>query len=98
MESQEISLDLLENINYCRVVVRITQIKVVSALCKRGQLNIVVHMPTSESGKRELAQRVSDVHARAVNHRLKSLNCPEQQKLALLNAIIETKKEKNKGE
>lgn len=73
-------------------------VREVSALRKRGQLNIVVHMPTSESGKRELAQRVSDVHASAVNHRLKSLNCPEQQKLALLNAIIETKKEKNKGE
>ena len=63
---------------------------------KRGQLNVVVHMPTSESGKRELAQRVSDVHANIVNNRLKSLNCPEQQKLALLNAIIETKKEKEK--
>lgn len=71
-------------------------VREVSALRKRGQLNIVVHMPTSESGKRELAQRVSDVHASAVNHRLKSLNCPEQQKLALLNAIIQTKKENKK--
>lgn len=64
---------------------------------KSGQVNIIMHFPTSETGKRELADRVSDVHASTVTQRLKSLNCPTQQKLDLLDAIIATVKENNRG-
>ena len=55
-------------------------------------INLIVYDPKTEAGKEELARRVSDVHAAAVNQRLKSLNCPTSQKLALLDAVIETKK------
>lgn len=55
-------------------------------------INLIVYYPKTEAGKEELARRVSDVHAAAVNQRLKSLNCPTSQKLALLDAVIETKK------
>ena len=63
---------------------------------KRGQVNIVMYFPTSEKGKTGLARRVSDVHASAVNQKLKSLNCPTSQKLALLDAVIETVKERSR--
>ena len=39
-----------------------------------------------------MVRRVYDVHAAVVNQRLKSLNCLTSQKLALLDAVIETKK------
>ena len=63
---------------------------------KRGQVNIVMHFPTSKKGKAELARRVSDVHASAVSQKLKSLNCPTSQKLELLDAVIETVKERSR--
>ena len=60
-------------------------------------VNVIVYYPKTEEGKEELARRVDDVHAAAVNQRLKSLNCPTSQKLALLDAVIETRK-KESGE
>ena len=60
-------------------------------------VNLIVYHPKTEAGKDELARRVADVHAAAVNQRLKSLNCPTSQKLALLDAVIETRK-KESGE
>ncbi len=44
----------------------------------------------------ELAKRVSDVHAAAVTQRIKSLNCPTSQKLELLDAVIDTVKERSR--
>jgi len=55
-------------------------------------VNLIVYYPKTEEGKEELARRVSDVHASAVTQRLKSLNCSTQQKLDLLDAVIETVK------
>ena len=63
---------------------------------KHGQVNVIMYFPASENGKVELAQRISDVHACAVNQQLKSLNCPTQQKLDLLDAVIETAKARSK--
>ena len=60
-------------------------------------VNVIVYYPKTEEGKEELARRVADVHAAAVNQRLKSLNCPTSQKLALLDAVIDTRK-KESGE
>ena len=61
-------------------------------------IRVIVYYPKTEAGKEELARRVSDVHAAAVNQRLKSLNCPTSQKLALLDAVIETRKENRERE
>ena len=44
----------------------------------------------------ELAKQVSDVHAAAVIQRIKSLNCPTRQKLGLLDAVIESVKERSR--
>lgn len=65
-------------------------------LRKHGPVNVIVYLPKTEEGKKQLAQCVSDVHASAVNQKLTSLNCPTQQKLELLNAIIETVKSNSK--
>lgn len=64
----------------------------VTAIRKMASIHVIVHYPKTEAGKEELARRVSDVHATAVNQRLKSLNCPTSQKLELLDAVIKTKK------
>ena len=59
-------------------------------------INVILHFPTTEEGKEALARRVSDIHAAAVIQRIKELNCPTQQKLDLLDAVIITAKEKNR--
>jgi hypothetical protein len=59
-------------------------------------INLIVYSPKTEEGKAELAKRVSDVHASAVTQRIKSLNCPTSQKLELLDAVIETAKERSR--
>lgn len=63
---------------------------------KMASINLIVYFPKTEEGKEELARRVSDVHAAAVNQRLKSLNCPTQQKLDLLDAVIETANQRSR--
>ena len=65
---------------------------------KQGQVNIIMHFPKTEKDKDALAHRISDVHASAVNQRIKSLNCPTQQKLNLLDAIIETAKVRSRNQ
>lgn len=59
-------------------------------------INVIVYYPKAEEGQIELAKRVSDVHAAAVNQRLKSLNCPTSQKQELLDAVIETVKKNSR--
>lgn len=62
---------------------------------RMAPINVIMHFPSTENGKKELARRVSDVHAAAVIQRIKELNCPTQQKLDLLDAVIKTAKENN---
>lgn len=38
--------------------------------------------------QRELSKRVATVHAQVVMEKIKALNCPLEQKVALLDAII----------
>lgn len=63
---------------------------------KMAPINVIVYYPKTAEGKEELARRVSDVHAEAVNQRLKSLNCPTQQKQELLDAVINTINKKSR--
>ena len=63
---------------------------------RHGQVNVIIYYPKSEKGKDDLARYVSDVHASAVNQHLKLLDCPTQQKLNLLDAVIETAKARSK--
>ena len=70
----------------------------VTVIRKMAPINLIMHFPKTEAGKRELAQRVSDVHASAVTQRLKELNCPTSQKLDLLDAVIVTAKSRQQAE
>lgn len=62
----------------------------VTVIRKMAPVNVIVYYPQTEDGKEELARRVAEVHADAVIRRLKSLNCPNRQKLELLDAVIDT--------
>ena len=57
---------------------------------KSAPINVIVHYPKSEEGKRELAERVASVHASLVNQHIKKLNCPSDQKVQLLDAVIKS--------
>lgn len=57
---------------------------------KMAPVNVIVYYPKTKEGREELSRRVALVHADAVNRRLKELNCPEKQKLELLDAVIDT--------
>lgn len=55
-------------------------------------INVIVYHPKTREGKEELERRVADAHAATVNQQIKSLNCPTNQKLELLDAVIVAKK------
>lgn len=57
---------------------------------KSAPIKLIVHYPTTEEGKRELAGRVADVHAGFVVNTINKLNCPLEEKLELLQAVIDT--------
>jgi hypothetical protein len=55
-------------------------------------MNIIVHYPTDEKGREELAKRVASVHADATVEYIKKLTCSKEQKSSLIDAIITTKR------
>lgn len=61
-------------------------------------IHVIVHYPKTEAGKRELAERVAGVHASLVNQAIKKLNCPSEQKVQLLDAVIEAASKEKAGE
>ena len=65
---------------------------------KSAPINIIVHYPTTEEGRRELKRRVASVHADAVINSISKLKCPHRDKIRLLDAIIEDAKRKLKEE
>ena len=65
---------------------------------KSAPINVIVHYPKTEEGKRELAERVAGVHADMVNQHIKKLNCPSEQKVQLLDAVIQAASKEKAGE
>lgn len=57
---------------------------------KSAPINVIVHYPKTIEGQRELAERVAGVHASLVNQHMKKLNCPSDQKVQLLDAVIKS--------
>jgi len=68
----------------------------VTVIRSMAPINLIVYYPRTEESRTELAKRVSEVHAAAVNRRIQALNCPAGQKLELLAAVIETAKERSR--
>lgn len=54
--------------------------------------NIIIYLPSTNDGKQELARRVATVHADAVDSKLRTLNCPNRQKVQLLQKLIKQTK------
>ena len=65
---------------------------------KSAPIQVVVHYPTTEEGKRELAELVAEVHADFVLQYVRKLQCPSKQKEELIDAVIESAKERQKQE
>ena len=65
---------------------------------KSAPITIVMHYPTTEEGKRELAERVAEVHADFVLNYVRKLQIPSWQKEKLIDAVIATAKERMKEE
>ena len=65
---------------------------------KSAPINVIVHYPKAEEGKCELAERVASVHASLVNQHIKKLNCPSDQKVQLLDAVIKSTSIEKAGE
>lgn len=61
---------------------------------KSAPIKLIVHYPTTEEGKLELAGRVADVHAGFVVNTINKLDCPPEQKLELLQAVIDNTRNK----
>lgn len=55
-------------------------------------IELTVYGPKSSEGQLELAKRVSDIHADVITQRINALNCPTDQKLELLKAVIDAVK------
>lgn len=65
---------------------------------KSAPINVIVHYPKTIGGQRELAERVAGVHADMVNQHIKKLNCPSDQKVQLLDAVIKSASIEKAGE
>ena len=57
---------------------------------KSAPINVIVHYPKTIEGQRELAERVAGVNTSLVNQHIKKLNCPSDQKVQLLDAVIKS--------
>lgn len=56
----------------------------------RAPIQLTVQFPESGEDRRELARRVSEVHADWVIGTLSKLDCPARQREELLQAVIDT--------
>ena len=61
-------------------------------------MNVIANYPKTLEGQRELAERVAGVHASLVNQHIKKLNCPSDQKVQLLDAVIKSASIEKAGE
>lgn len=53
-------------------------------------MEIIVHYPESAEKQAEFDARVAKFHAEYVAQHIEKLNCPSEQKLRLIDAIVQT--------
>ncbi len=53
-------------------------------------MKIIVHYPETPEKQAQFDMRVAKFHAEYVVHFIEKLNCPTEQKLKLLDAIVQT--------
>ena len=59
-------------------------------------IQVIVYAPKTEDGQREQQKRVAEAHTFAVTQQIKALNCPESQKLELLDTVIKVVKKRSR--
>lgn len=64
---------------------------------KSAPIHVIVHYPKTEDGRSELTERVAGVHADMVHQYIYKLNCPSEQKIQLLNAVIQAVSKEKTG-
>ena len=64
----------------------------------QGAVKVIIYYPKDEDGKSDLAVRVAQVHSDVVMRRIKELNCPDEQKRILLDAVIDDVKKRGMQE
>lgn len=57
-------------------------------------MNVIVHYPKTADKQAELAKSVAKLHAESIVRYIEKLNCPSEQKPALIDSIIATVKNK----
>lgn len=50
-------------------------------------MEVIIRLPHSKGGQKELAKRVATVHAQLIHGYISRMDCPSEQKIALLDAI-----------
>lgn len=51
-------------------------------------MEIILHFPNIKDFEKGLAKKVAELHAEAILDYLEQLDCPAEQKLALLNSVL----------
>jgi len=57
-------------------------------------VRVTAACPTSERGREALARRVAEAHAELIISRIQTLNCPDAQKRAVLESVIQSVRER----
>lgn len=70
--------------------------KAVIDISKANRINVIVYLPKTPEGKRELEKRIAQVHADAVVRGISVLDCTTEQKLQLFNSIVRNAKQEYK--
>lgn len=65
-------------------------------ISKANKINVIVYLPKTTEGKRELEERIAQVHADAVVRGISVLDCTTEQKLQLFNSIVRNAKQEYK--
>ena len=56
---------------------------------KPTPVNLIVYRPRTEQEQTELARRIAGIHAEIVLRQVQELSCPAEQKMELLEAVVE---------
>ena len=57
---------------------------------KPAPVHLITHFPHTEEAAAELAHRAAGIHAETVLRQIKELSCPVEQKMELLEAVVQT--------
>lgn len=63
---------------------------------KSAPIQIVIHGPENVAGQKELAKRVAQVHAQAVDGVVAKQSCSVREKIMLMKAVAETVQERQR--